>query len=141
MSAASRPTVVYVIMLGCSVVGLWVILTLGRNLKPPPNLSGQWKLTPAGNASAKVGTTMQVEQSGRFFQIAFENTASVGMRLTETRTTSHVALRGNGVTMEFNELNTPEAAQLVVDAKDEGRRGTWMISRINQPAVALRGGH
>jgi|SRR5665213_2870815 len=141
MSAASRPTVVYVVMLACSIFGLWVILTLGRNLKPPPNLSGQWQLTPLTPETANMGSTMQVEQSGRFLQIAFENGASFGMQMEGARTPSHIALRDNWMTIEFNGLDNPDAVQLVINPPHENRTDRWKIRRINQPAVALRGSH
>jgi hypothetical protein len=137
--AASRPTVVYLVMLGCSVFGLWAILAMGRNLKPPPDLSGQWQLTRATSEPAKTSSTMQVEQSGRFFQITFENSPAFGMQLTDASKAGNVAMRGKSITMEFSGLDTPDSAQIVVNAPHDSHDGTWIIHRLKQSVA--RGGH
>lgn len=139
--APSRPTVVYVTMLGLSVVGLWVILTLGRNLRPPPDLSGQWQLTPLSAQAAKLGATMQVEQSGRFLQIKFENGQTVSAQMEGSQTPSHLPLRSNWDTIELNGLDRPENTQLVISPAHADRVETWAIRRIKQPAPAVRGAH
>ena len=140
MSAASRPTVVYVVMLIACAVGLWIILSVGENLKPPANLAGQWELTATTPQSAKVGTTLQVDQSGRFFQVAFDSNAKIGMKLTDG-TPSHIALSGDNTTLEFIGLDKPDAAQLVMNTTAERHTETWTIHRIKQAAPAVRGAH
>jgi len=67
----SRPAAVYLVMLVVLIAGLWSVLAIGRHLTAPEDLAGKWQLTPVSAASP--AQILTVEQSGRFFQIAFEH--------------------------------------------------------------------
>ena len=143
--ASSRPTIVYVVMLACTAVGLWAILAVGHHLKPPPNLAGQWRLTPETPGAAAVGSTMQIEQSGRFLQVSFENTPQESFRISNSRTPGNIELCGDWGSLRFDGLNTPGSTRLTVAGPHETHTGAWIIRRVDQSAAGTasssRGGH
>ena len=78
----SKAYVVYVLMFAAAIGGLWVILTLGRAMKAPDDLSGEWtvKWDGAPPAEFKDGT-MRVSQSGRYFVLSFGARPATGFTL------------------------------------------------------------
>ena len=84
----NRATVVYGGMILSCAAGLWVVLSMGERLVPPEDLAGKWSLEPrnlaAGTApKAAFGPGMDVDQSGRFFQIAIENGPQLSLKLDD----------------------------------------------------------
>ena len=143
--ASSRPTIVYGVMLACTAVGLWAILAIGHDLKPPPNLAGQWRLIPETRGSAALGSTMQIEQSGRFLQVSFENTPRESFRISNSQTPGHVELSGDWGLLRFDGLDAPGPTRLIVAGPHETHAGAWIIHRVDQSAAGAasssRGGH
>jgi hypothetical protein len=69
-SIMRRATIVYICMIGLLIGGLWTILRIGRNLRPPHNLSGQWLCRPV-EALESEPLPLEVIQSGRFLTVHF----------------------------------------------------------------------
>jgi hypothetical protein len=84
-----RATVVYVVMIVACAAGLWAVLSIGGRLRAPEDLAGKWTLSPGFIASgpampiAPYGPGMTVDQSGRFFQISFENGPRLDLKLDD----------------------------------------------------------
>ncbi len=67
----SRATVVYLVMLVVLVGGLWGVLAIGATLSAPENLDGRW--AAAGGSAVNTWKGLTVEQSGQYFQLAFDD--------------------------------------------------------------------
>ena len=84
----SRATAVYVITFVCLVAGMWVVLGLGAELRPQPDLSGTWELendVSVGGWPA-FGRVLEVEQSGLFVRFQFDNAVALDLKITGHRT-------------------------------------------------------
>lgn len=132
-------------MVGCSIVGLWALLALGHRLTPPPNLAGQWQLVPDAGTASSLGSSMHVEQSGKFFQVSFDQSPPLSLRLADAHSPTHLVLDGRSWHLVFDGLQIPEATRLAVTTPEAGQSGTWTIHRIEKAATgnepAARGGH
>jgi hypothetical protein len=84
----------YILMSLFCAAGLWVILAYGGTQVAPPDLAGKWKLAEP----AALGPTMNVEQSGRFFQISFDNGSVLKLKLVNQQGT-RLKLSGHGWTL------------------------------------------
>ena len=81
----TKASSVYVIMLLVFGAGLWAILSIGSLREAPEDLSGTWALWPANSAPEEGDMpeqTLAIEQSGRFFNIAFQD-HRLDMKLVE----------------------------------------------------------
>ncbi len=67
----SRATVVYLAMIAVLIAGLWGVLAIGATLSAPESLDGRWVAIDPASVSTWHGLT--VEQSGRYFELAFDN--------------------------------------------------------------------
>ena len=84
----SRATAVYVCMVVALVGGLWAVLRVGSRLQAPPDLSGRWELQPLDPAGPerpageeRLGRSVRVDQSGRFFRLEFDRGRVMNLRL------------------------------------------------------------
>ena len=66
----SRATGVYAVMVVVFVAGLWVVLAIGATLTPPADLRGRW--SAVGPAKAGGWPAVTIDQSGRYFELAFD---------------------------------------------------------------------
>src|SRR5829696_7300371 len=107
----SRGTLVYILMFAALVGGMWVILPLGEGLVAPFNLAGRWEIEPDLSMGPRVGPplgrTMEVEQSGRYFQVRFASGRTLGLKLVretrqETRVKMELAGGGWDMTCDAN---------------------------------------
>jgi len=71
----------YVLAIGLSALLLWGVLSLGRNMVPPEDLSGKWRLSPAEDNTPLFGSSVDIEQSGRFFQLSFDHGPLMKLKL------------------------------------------------------------
>jgi hypothetical protein len=153
----NRATIVYIVMIGACAAGLWVVLAAGSNLVAPEDFAGKWTLastTPAGPAipMAPYGPGMTVDQSGRFFQIAFDN----GPRLNLTMTEPGEVMPVPGQQVERVELTSagwlinlwgkPDGDQWIVHlvGPTNEQSGKWIAKRVSatfQPSSSAAGGH
>jgi hypothetical protein len=85
---------VYLVMLAVLIAGLWSVLAIGRHLRAPYDLAGKWQLTPASSGPSQILT---VEQSGKFFQISFDQGPTLDLKLQSGTNASKIAL-GNKTT-------------------------------------------
>jgi len=110
----SRAYLTYFCVFAAMVGGLWVILTFGKSLEAPPDLSGEWRVkwdAPPKNALEQ--GWMKVQQSGRFLTVSFENSMSLSMKLSD-------------VDQAARELRNP-----VLRMTD----GTWTMTLNGNPAL------
>jgi len=77
----NRASLLYVLAIILSALMLWGVLELGRNLTPPEDLSGKWRLSPAEDNTPLFGSTVDIEQSGRFFQLTFDRGLLMKLKL------------------------------------------------------------
>jgi hypothetical protein len=87
----SRPVVVYLVMIVVLVAGLWTVLDVGGHLIAPEDLAGKWQVQSADGDPR--GPGLNIEQSGKFFQIAFEHGPQLDLKLQSTSPT--VLANGN----------------------------------------------
>jgi len=83
MSSARRATLAYIAMVPLLVAGLWTILRIGRNLRPPHDLSGQWLVRSVEASPDSEPLPMQVSQSGRFLSVEFPDMPPLKVTLQE----------------------------------------------------------
>ena len=82
----SRPALVYISMILALIAGLWLVLEIGRYLPDAPeDLAGKWQIKPtsgdAGGQGGPQGPGLNIEQSGNFFQVAFEHGPQLNLKL------------------------------------------------------------
>jgi hypothetical protein len=129
----NRAAVVYLVMVLVLVGGLWAVLAIGAGLEPPQDLAGKWQLSagtpPNGlpNSLSAWGPEMQIEQSGRFFQIFTEHGPKLDLKLTEDDG-KRVVLDGTRYKLTFSGPNQDEKRLLV-----EGPQGgDWTARRVTR---------
>jgi hypothetical protein len=62
--------------------GLWTVLEIGGYLVAPEDLAGKWQLQSTGPTSDEVkGPGLNIEQSGKFFQVSFEHGPQLDLKL------------------------------------------------------------
>jgi len=82
----NRATVVYGAMILACALGEWAVLSFGERIVPPEDLAGKWVLeAPSAPAikAARFGPEMSIDQSGRFFQVSFDNGPSLNLTLDQ----------------------------------------------------------
>ena len=107
----SRSTVVYVSMMFVLVGGLWAVLAAGGRLVAPEDLSGRW--TAVALTSAGGWPALTVEQSGNYFELAFDNGPAFGATLVDRSADGRLSL-GRGpwrVTIDGPTGGPPTAAR------------------------------
>jgi hypothetical protein len=91
----SRSTIVYLVMIVVLVGGLWAVLAIGGRLDAPEDLAGTWSIQ-----SAKGPVDLNVEQSGRYFELTFGKEPAVDLkRVGSTQGPTHLA--GGKWTVDF----------------------------------------
>ncbi len=123
----NRAAVVYLVMLVVLVGGLWTVLAIGSSLEAPQDLAGKWQLSPAGPDGW--GPDMQVEQSGRFFQVFIDH----GPRLDLKRaieTDRRILLTNSMYQVTFTGLAlAADEKQLLIEGPQGGR---WTARRVSR---------
>jgi hypothetical protein len=79
----NRASIVYGIMILLSASGVWAVLSIGQGLVAPEDLAGKWTLESRLPGTQANPHEMTVEQSGKFFQIAFQNRPNLNFVLDE----------------------------------------------------------
>jgi hypothetical protein len=91
----SRSTIVYLVMLVVLVGGLWTVLAIGGHLDAPEDLAGTWTIQSAAGP-----VDLNVEQSGRYFELTFGKRPAVDLkRVGPTQGATHLA--GGKWTVDF----------------------------------------
>ncbi len=123
----------YVVMLSATIVGLWVILEIGRKLSAPEDLSGKWQLS-AGPATQP--STVTIEQSGHFFQASLDDGPKVSLRLVEQvekqigdEKQVRVTLAGDTWAMDFEGPVNSDNRLLVLNRPRPETSGQWSAKR------------
>src|ERR1700722_13009944 len=79
----NRGTIVYGSMILLSASGVWAVLSIGQGLVAPEDLAGKWTLESRLPGTQANPHEMTVEQSGKFFQIYFQNRPNLNFVLDE----------------------------------------------------------
>jgi hypothetical protein len=128
----NRSTIVYVLMVGVFAAGLWLILGPGAALlpPPPPDMAGDWELTPLPGTAGDI-QTLRVEQSGRFFKLTFHYPIgpSLQMKLIEQSPTNLVRLSGSEGQITFSASEDAERWRLAAVGRWQG---TWNARLVNR---------
>ena len=152
----NRATIVYVVVVAACAAGLWGVIAAGGNLTAPEDFAGKWTLsstTPAGPGipMAPYGPCMNVDQSGKFFQIVFDN----GPRLNLTMSEPGEVLPVPGQQIERIELTSagwlinlwgkPDGDQWVIHliGPTNDQSGKWVAKRVSRTfqGSSSAGGH
>src|SRR4051794_30121735 len=84
----SRAYVIYISVAVFCIAGMWVILSFGRSIEAPPDISGEWRVKwerpPAFSAAEDV---MKIDQSGKFIRVTFGSSKSISMKLDDPNAT------------------------------------------------------
>ena len=154
----NRATAVYIIMLAVAVAGMWVILALGDTLTAPTDLAGQWELLPPGEKVSAVekaaastvdpmaagkSPMMAIEQSGRFFQVSFDDGTRLDLMLRRDADASASAAAQRAMELHGGhwDMRVGLLASDVVDVTLSGpRSGHWTARRLMRTFAGGSGG-
>src|SRR5437879_3078134 len=105
-----RATLIYIAMILACALGLWAVLSVGNPLQAPEDLAGKWMLAPSTPAGpflrvAPYGPDMTIDQSGKFFQVTFDNGPRLDFRLAGPAEV--MPLPGKETVLERLELSSP----------------------------------
>jgi len=79
-----RAVLFYLLMIFALVGGLSIMVRIGAQMQAPRDVSGTWQIDAAGTAPG-LGPMMRIQQSGRYFHIAFDEGPTLDLTLrTET---------------------------------------------------------
>jgi hypothetical protein len=140
-----RASIIYIAMIVACAGGLWAVLSYGSNLVPPEDLAGKWTLTPSTPAGpfiriAPYGPGLTIDQSGRFFQVAFENGPRLDFRLAQPAELMPVP--GDVVRIERLELSSPgwilkawgkpggDEWMMWLVGPEDSQSGRWLAKRV-----------
>ena len=80
----SKAYVIYLSVAAFCIAGLWVILSFGRSIEAPPDISGEWRVKweqpPIFSAAEDV---MKIDQSGKFIRVTFGKSQPISMKLDD----------------------------------------------------------
>jgi hypothetical protein len=81
----SRANGVYIVFTLIFAIGIWAILGFGSaTLTAPEDLAGQWVIVPpAGLADVEQADRLTIDQSGRFFELAFKDGRRMHLTLSK----------------------------------------------------------
>jgi hypothetical protein len=68
-------------MFGTFIVGMWLILTLGKAARAPDDMSGRWSVAWDGDAPNGADDTMFIQQSGRYWVVQLGQQKPMSMLL------------------------------------------------------------
>lgn len=128
---------VYLISVIVFIAGVWLILKFGSKLLlTPEDLAGEWELTPSGSTPGAV-EKMEVEQSGRYFNIILPASKPLNLVLTDESTVDQqfgnhkrLILSGQNEMMQFEGVSGSDLWQ--VTAKGPSATGQWTGRLINR---------
>jgi hypothetical protein len=125
----NRASIVYGVMIFLSISGVWAVLSIGRRLTAPEDLAGKWSLESRLPSTGAASGAMTVEQSGRFFQIAFENGPQLHMVLDEE--TANSSELGNGAWhLAFKGADDSDEKVVVLTGPKPSESGVWNARRL-----------
>ena len=134
----SRPVVVYLVMIVVLVAGLWAVLEMGATLSPPEDLAGKWHLEPT--AIGLEGAGLIIEQSGRFFQVAFEHGPQLDLKLAE-QSPSHLLLSNSHWQLAINGGVGSDDKMVQLTGEQNGQWTAHRVTRTFPQDVSAREGH
>ncbi len=134
----SRPAVVYLAMIVVLVAGLWAVLAIGSHLVAPEDLAGKWKLQstihgiPDENAN--------IEQSGRFYQITFNDGKTLDLKWTD-RTENVIHLANRDTKLTISGVMDSDDKTIELSGSVAGRWAAHRISRAYPWDVSAKEGN
>jgi hypothetical protein len=133
----NRATIVYGIMILFSASGVWAILSFGQRLIAPEDLAGKWTLESRRDTTQPAPGDMTVQQSGKFFQIAFENGPKLNLVLEEQSPLSvsdgqpvTLALGDGPWRLTFHGPQGGDEMELNITAPLTSQSGVWNAKRL-----------
>ena len=147
-------------MIAIAAGGLWVVLAYGNQLHAPQDLAGKWTLVPASQSlageapAAAFGPGMTIEQSGRFFQVSFENGPRLNLKLDAEIERPIPGGQANRITLvgtpwQLTTLGAPDGDECIVQltGPSHDQSGRWKAQRVmrtfpnTSKAQGSTGGH
>jgi len=122
----SRPAAVYLVMIVVLIAGLWAVLAMGSHLVAPEDLAGKWKLQSIIHGIPD--DNLDIEQSGRFYQVSFESGTRLNLKWTER--TANVIQLGNGDT-KLTIAGLPDSDDKTIELSGS-HAGRWAAHRISR---------
>jgi hypothetical protein len=84
----SKAYITYICVFAFSGAALWVILTFGRSIEAPPDISGGWRVKwDRPPAFSPAETVMKVDQSGRFVHVTFGTAKPMSLKMDDPHET------------------------------------------------------
>ncbi len=119
----NRTTYFYVGMLAVGGITLWLTLSMSASMQAPPDISGQWVLSPA-NMPGNL-TELRIEQSGRYARVGWTGGPAADYDLaavSESPDAVHIELRGEADSFAFTLAPGQETADIRHRARDGPER-------------------
>ncbi len=139
-----RGYIVYILTFVALVVGLWYVLRVGATLQAPAEIAGEWRVhwetaSPTGMGYHGV---MQIEQSGRFCTLEFDDTRTISLKiqggtvLGEGDPKLPVArLSGDGYQVTLHPTDVRDTVQLEISGRDHHRGLAERLTRTSERAA------
>jgi hypothetical protein len=150
----NRASIVYGIMILASIAGVWAVLAVGKGLMPPEDLAGKWSLESRLGPNrpeiqeAALGPGMTVDQSGKFFQVSFENGPKLNLELSNqsnpNASETQVALVGEPWRLTFQGVSGGDDMEVHLVGPNLRQCGVWNARRVVRkfaPDVSDKGVH
>jgi len=138
----NRASVVYVIVLVCMVVGMWLILTFGSVMSAPEDISGDWTLKPLFFGKDR---TLTVSQSGKFVNVRTDSGSVINLKITkikpiESPTGEKLLIRLSGEKCDAELEGAAGSDAFRFRLKGFGYDGNWSAERTTRqfPAAHKR---
>ena len=133
----NRAGIVYGIMILLSASGVWAVLSIGQRLIAPDDLAGKWTLETLLISTRPDVQEMTVEQSGKFFQISFENGPKLNLVLDEQSFSSssaqqsvRLALTDGPWHLTFQGPPDGDEMQVALTGPKMSESGVWNAKRL-----------
>jgi hypothetical protein len=122
------------------IAGLWAVLAMGSHLVAPEDLAGKWKLQSVIHGIPD--DCLNIEQSGRFYQITFDVDHGTRLDLKWTDRSANVIHLANGDTkLSISGLPDSDDKTIELSGSHAGRWSAHRISRAYPWDVSAKEGH
>jgi hypothetical protein len=133
----NRASFVYGTMILISASGVWAVLSIGQRLIAPEDLAGKWALSSRLPGASSVPGEMVVNQSGKFFQISFDNGRNLNLVLDEQTAVPstdnplfRLSLSDGPWHMTFQGSEGGDEAQVGLTGPQSSQSGVWNAKRV-----------
>jgi hypothetical protein len=120
------------------IAGLWAVLAIGSHLVAPEDLAGKWKLQ--STIRGIPDDNLNIEQSGRFYQITFNDGKLIDLKWTE-RTGNVIHLANTETKLTVSGAPDSDDKTIELSGSVAGRWAAHRISRAYPWDVSGKEGH